>query len=504
MTGGWVLRRTITRNARWLVGGSVLIAGYQLCEVAIPILIGVIVDRAVSSGSYVSIAVWTAVLAAVFVVLTVLYRLGARQLMFGIARESHLLRDELSGRALEPGGLAVAAGRDDAWSSGELLSISTTDADNTSYVIDYIPRVVSAVVGTVACGVVLLTIDLVLGAMVLVGIPVVVLGLQVTAPLIARRVEAQQDTVGRTSGLATDLVSGLRPLQGIGATGAASDRYRRSSRTSLAAALRAARIQSVHAGASAAAGALAAMGVAVAAVYFALTGDMGIGALITVIGLAQFLIDPFALLAIVPSWVAEARASANRVAQVLAAPPLRGEADTDAESGGSTPTDTRGAVRIDARAHGGLTDFVLDIAPGEYVAVLAPSARDAVALVELLAGDPTAPAGSVTVDGRRIEDIPTGTRRHALVVEHHDAHLFTGTLGSNIDWGTSASAPPGALDAALAASAADEVVALYPTGLDHPVTERGASLSGGQRQRLALARALLAAPDVLVLHDPTT
>ncbi|GGF13750.1 ATP-binding cassette domain-containing protein [Williamsia phyllosphaerae] len=504
MTGGWVLRRTITRNARWLVGGSVLIAGYQLCEVAIPVLIGVIVDRAVSSGSVVSIAVWTAVLAAVFVVLTVLYRLGARQLMFGIARESHLLRDELSGRALEPGGLAVAAGRDDAWSSGELLSISTTDADNTSYVIDYIPRVVSAVVGTVACGVVLLTIDLVLGAMVLVGIPVVVLGLQVTAPLIARRVEAQQDTVGRTSGLATDLVSGLRPLQGIGATGAASDRYRRSSRTSLAAALRAARIQSVHAGASAAAGALAAMGVAVAAVYFALTGDMGIGALITVIGLAQFLIDPFALLAIVPSWVAEARASANRVAQVLAAPTLRGQKETATTGSDPTPTDTRGAVRIDARAHGGLTDVVLDIAPGEYVAVLAPSARDAVALVELLAGDPTAPAGSVTVDGRRIEDIAVGTRRDAIVVEHHDSHLFTGTLGSNIDWGTSVSARPGDVAASLAASAADEVVALYPAGLDHPVTERGASLSGGQRQRLALARALIAAPDVLVLHDPTT
>jgi putative ABC transport system ATP-binding protein len=48
------------------------------------------------------------------------------------------------------------------------------------------------------------------------------------------------------------------------------------------------------------------------------------------------------------------------------------------------------------------------------------------------------------------------------------------------------------------------VVALHPDGLDHPVTERGASLSGGQRQRLALARALFARPSVLVLHDPTT
>lgn len=328
VSGGAVLRRTVTRNARWLVGGSTLIAGWQLCEVSVPILIGVIVDRAVSTGSFAAIGFWIAVLAALFVVLTTLYRLGARQLMFGIARESHLLRDELSARALDRDGIAVPAGRAEAFSAGELLSISTTDADNTSYVIDYVPRVVSAVVGTLACGIVLLSIDLVLGALVLIGIPLVVLGLQVTAPMIARRVEAQQDEVGRTSGMATDLVSGLRPLQGIGATGAAADRYRRSSRASLSASLRAARIQSAHAGAAAAAGALAAMGVAVVAVYFALSGDIGVGALITVIGLAQYLIDPFAVLAIVPSWVAEARASANRVAQVLSAPSLRADPPT--------------------------------------------------------------------------------------------------------------------------------------------------------------------------------
>jgi putative ABC transport system ATP-binding protein len=71
-TGTTVLRRAVARNRRWLTAGSALIAAHQLCEVSVPVLIGVIVDRAVATGSVPAILGWSAVLATLFVVLTLL------------------------------------------------------------------------------------------------------------------------------------------------------------------------------------------------------------------------------------------------------------------------------------------------------------------------------------------------------------------------------------------------------------------------------------------------
>lgn len=494
-TGAAVLRRTVTRNARWLASGSGLIAVHQLCEVSVPILIGVIVDRAVATGDVGAIVMWIGALAALFVVLTLVYRFGARLLMFAIARESHLLRVELSAKILDPLGITTD------FKVGELLSISSSDADETSYLLDYVPRVVGAVIGTVACGAVLLSIDWPLGLMVLIGVPVVVAGLQVTAPLIARRVEVQQAEIGRATALATDLISGLRPLQGIGAQDNAAARYRTASRRSLAATLRAARIQSAHAGASAAAGALAAMAIAVVAAYFAITGDLTVGQLITVLGLVQFLVEPFSLLAIVPSWVAEARASANRVATVLSSASRHGS--SPAPSGDPAPVDDRASLEIHAATHGTLAGLSLGIAPGEFVAVLTTDARDASALIDLVSGYERSPgAGTVRVGGRRIGELAPGQRRRRLLVEDHHSALFSGTLGSNLS--VTGAVDDAVAQAALEASCAVDVVELHADGLGHPVVERGASLSGGQRQRWTLARALAVDPDVLVLHDPTT
>jgi len=480
-TGTRILLRTTTRNARRLWTGTALIGLHQVCEALVPILIGVIIDRAVAPGDAGQLALWVGVLAGVFILLTTAYRNGARLLMKAIAEEAHTLRLEVTAKILHPRGVRTDL------RAGDLLTVSTSDADNTSYLLDYVPRIAGALVATAVGAVALFVISVPLGLVVLIATPIVLILLQLAAPLITRRTADQQELAGTASSLATDLVTGLRPLRGLGAQDAAAARYREVSRASLRAMVRAAGTQGGYLAASTTASTLLAGGIAILAGWFALDGRISVGEFITVIGLAQFLIEPFGVLAIVPSWVAEARASADRVALIA-------DAEHVLPAGEAKPAVAPGELRLAGVHFGALRGLDLHIRPGEFVGVVPGRCGDA--LVQVLTR-PVDFEGSVLLAGVPLADLAGA--REAMLVEPHHANLFTGTIGSNVR--VHADEDPAE---ALRATAADEVVALHDDGLEHVVAERGASLSGGQRQRLALARALLARPSVLVLHDPTS
>ncbi|MFI6318916.1 ABC transporter ATP-binding protein [Nonomuraea sp. NPDC050556] len=485
-----VLRRTVTRNARRLTVGTLLISAHQVCEATVPILIGVLVDQAIGPGDGTALVGWLAVLGALFTVLTLVYRYGARTLMRALAQETHLLRLEVAGKIMHPRGL------DTDLRTGELLTISSSDAERTAYILDYIPRATGAVVATAVCAVSLLLIDVPLGLAVLVATPLALLALHLATPRITRRVAEQQETAGVAASLATDLVSGVRPLQGIGAEAAAARRYVEVSQRSLAAALRAARTQGGYDAASLISGSLLACGIAVLAGWFALRGQISIGEFLTVIGLAQFLMEPVSLLAVIPGWVAEARASADRIARVADAPLLL------PDDGRAAVLAAAGSPGLEVRGlrYGTLDGVDLDARPGEFVGIVAHRTADAEALVQVLSGrvPPHRHEGAVLLGGVRLGGIRLADARRTLLVEPHRTDLFCDTLAGNLS-------AEGAVDpAVLAASAADDVVGAHPEGLEYEVLERGSGLSGGQRQRVALARALLARPPILVLHDPTT
>ncbi|SEO66182.1 putative ABC transport system ATP-binding protein [Trujillonella endophytica] len=444
-----------------------------------------------ATGDVPALAIALLATGLLFVVLSQAYRFGARAVVAAWWEETHLLRVELTERVLDPRGLT------DPPASGELLSTATSDTDRVGRVLEAASLVVAGTAALVVAAASLLVVHVPLGVAVLVGAPLLVGALQLLAPLLTRRTAAQQEDVARTAGLATDLVQGVRALRGIGAEDAATERYRRTSGTALASTLHAARAVGVYRGVTTLGSGLFLAGVAGFAGALAFDGELSIGELVTVVGLAQFVAEPIGLLGFAGQKFAEARASAARIAEVLARPVLT--------SGGAART-PGGEGRLELRAvtTGPLTGLSLTAAPGELLGVVAPDPRDAEALVALVAGRVAAEEvrGEVLVDGVDARDLDPAAARRAVLVEPHAVVLFEGTVRTAVD-------PTGAASderfaAAVTAAAADDVLTGHPDGERRAIADRGRTLSGGQRQRIALARALLTDPPVLVLHDPTT
>ena len=228
---------------------------------------------------------------------------------------------------------------------------------------------ISAIVGLLVGAVVLLWISLPLGLIVLLGTPVLLwLGHLLSKPL-ERRSEAEQERAAHASGVAADLVAGLRVLKGIGAEDAAVDRYRRTSRGSLVATLRAARAEALQNGMVLALTGCFIAVVALVGGRLAVQGDISLGQLVSAVGLALFLLGPLEVFAWVNADLAQGRASAARIAGVLATP----QAVTI--GGGRLPQPVRGEVRLRGVSHGGLHEIDLDIAPGELLGWPRPTRR---------------------------------------------------------------------------------------------------------------------------------
>ncbi|UUN25176.1 ABC transporter ATP-binding protein [Streptomyces sp. FIT100] len=514
LPGRSVLWRAVGGQRRDVALGAVLGMGHQTGEALVPVLIGLAVERGVVERDATGLLLWLGVLAAVYVGLSFSFRYGARAGERASVTAAHQLRTELIGRVLAPEG-----GAEDGRLPGELATVATEDAKRVGAVTMALIVGIAAATGLAVSAVALLRVSLPLGLLVLLGTPLLLwLGHLLSKPL-ERRSETEQERAARASGIAADLVAGLRVLKGIGAERAAVARYRRISQDSLSATLRAARAEAWQSGVvTMLTGAFLAL-VALVGGRLAARGDISLGELVSSVALALFLIGPLSEFSWVNAELAQGRASAARIAGVLGAGhavspgippdgpapgrdagPLPGSGSGSGSSPGPVLRQVEGRLRLRELSYGTLHAVDLDIAPGETVGVVATDPADASALLRCLGRRADPDGGAVQLDGTELTALDLAEVRAAILVAEHDADLFEGTLLENV----TAAAPTASVTAAMTASGTDEVVSALPDGAGTAVSARGRSLSGGQRQRVALARALAADAPVLVLHEPAT
>ncbi|NUR90224.1 MAG: ABC transporter ATP-binding protein [Nonomuraea sp.] len=227
--------------------------------------------------------------------------------------------------------------------------------------------------------------------------------------------------------------------------------------------------------------------------------SLSLGTLVAFTTMMLQLVWPIASLGYILAMAQEAMTSADRVMEVMDTVPA-------IESGTDTIEQPRGHLRFEGVGfrfeESGppvLQDVWLDVRPGETVAVVGATGSGKTTLTALVPRllDPT--EGRVTIDGHDVRDLSLATLRKVVATAFEEPTLFSMSVRENLTLGRK-DATEEELEEAIRTAQAQFVHDL-PWGLDTRIGEQGMSLSGGQRQRLALARAVLSRPNILVLDD---
>ena len=404
----------------------------------------------------------------------------------------------------------------DNWQSGQLLSRATTDLSSIRRFAGFgLIFLVTNVMTFVAVVALLIHLNwwlgLVTGAVFAPVLPVC-FRFEKRYRVLSRRVQDQQ---GDLATLIEEAATGIRVLKALGRGREASVRHD-------AEATKVYRTQVEKAGLLGSFWALldlipnAVIGMIIVLGAVAVsTRSLTLGGLVAFITLALQLVWPVEALGYIIASGQEAATAAQRVLEIFDAQPEITDKTQDLDAERTVVRALRSARAARPRGHlvfdhvaftypGApepvLRDIVLDLPPGQTVVLTGATGSGKSTLLQLVPRLADATSGSVRLDDTDIRDIPLARLRAAVGCAFEDATLFSASVRENVMFGAP-DADEAAVEAALTAAQARFAFDL-PWGLDTRIGEQGMALSGGQRQRIALARAILAGPDVLILDDP--
>ena len=408
------------------------------------------------------------------------------------------LREELFGKIVE-----LPVGYLDTHSHGDIMSRMTNDIENISTTVSQsLPSLFSGVL--MVCGTVAMMLWYCwqLALLSCVTVLLTVLATKLLSAKVRKFSRRRQRLLGELNGTVEEMVSGYRTVVAYNHQALTTEEFCATSDDLTRAGIRTDIFSGVMGPVMNCIGNIGFVIIAVFGGWFAVRGIISVGVISAFIVYAKQFSRPINEIAQIYGQVQTAIAGAERVFALLdvAGEDKSGEPLAEEEQ---AEVSFRHVTFSYQRGNPVLRDFTLSVPSGKKVALVGATGSGNTTVVNLLMRFYAPDSGEILVGGQKIQDVSRDSLRKEIAIVLQDTVLFTDTIRSNLTYGNP-DATQAQLDAAVEMSRCDELLRLLPQGWDTVLTGGGTSISQGQRQLLAIARAFIADPRILILDEATS